>query len=411
MEVEIHLPRKLHELFTPSRGELRYRCAYGGRGSGKSYSFAFMALAFGAVEPLRILCTREFQSSLAESFFYELVNVIKTNIWLSDLYEVGAKYIRGIKGTSADGTEFIFKGLRRVNIKSLAQIDICIIEEADDIPESSIRDLFPTIRKDKSEIWVIWNPREKGSSVDKRFIQNKPSRCLIANVNYSDNPFLTSALKEERLNDLERLTQSDYAHVWDGDYLEQSHASVFYGKWEIKSFEADKRTWDGAYYGLDFGFSQDPTAGIMCWIYEGCLWIEYECGGIGIENDAIAPMLIRELPNVAQNTVRADSSLPATISQIRRAGLSRIVAAKKGAGSVESGIMFIRSMRKIYVHPRCKNAIHEFKSYSYKITNGGDITSDLAGGNDHWIDALRYALEPAMTVKSHGVSGTAVRGL
>ena len=394
MEVSFRLPEKLHSLFAMPRGAVRYRCAYGGRGSGKSFSFASMALIFGAIEPLRILCVREFQASLAESFFYELVNAIKTNEWLDDLYEVGAKFIRGRIGTAAEGTEFIFKGLRRINIKSLSQIDICIIEEADDVSERALRDLFPTIRKEKSEIWVIWNPCTKGSAVDKRFIQNQSHNCAIAKVNYTDNPFFTSTLENERIADLERLSQGDYAHVWEGDYLEQSHASVFYGKWEIKSFEADENKWDGPYFGLDFGFSQDPTAAVMAWVYDGCLWVEYECGGVGIENDEIASMLLTQMPRIAGNVVRADSAYPATISQIRRSGIANIIAAKKGVGSVEEGIKQIRAFRRVFIHPRCSNTLNEFKNYSYKVTSGGDVTSILIDSDNHWIDAIRYAIEP-----------------
>ena len=107
-EVEVKLPEKLIPVFAPPRGSVRYRGAWGGRGSAKSASFATMAAIFGYIEPLRILCTREFQNSIKESFHAEIKTSINRYPFLQNSYDVGENYIRGL-----NGTEFIFKGLRR----------------------------------------------------------------------------------------------------------------------------------------------------------------------------------------------------------------------------------------------------------------------------------------------------------
>lgn len=148
-QVDVKLPPKLVPVFAPPRGELRYRGAYGGRGSAKSFSFAKMAAIYGYMEPLRILCTRDIQDSIKESFHAELKNAIASEPWLAAAYDVGVDYLRG-----HNGTEFIFKGLRHniSSIKSTAQIDLCIVEEAEDVPQYSWDDLEPTIRTPKSEI-------------------------------------------------------------------------------------------------------------------------------------------------------------------------------------------------------------------------------------------------------------------
>ena len=86
---------------------MRFRGAYGGRGSAKSFSFAKMAAIWGYAEPLRILCTRDIQDSIKESFHAELKNAIASEQWLEAAYDVGIDYLRG-----KNGTEFIFKGLR-----------------------------------------------------------------------------------------------------------------------------------------------------------------------------------------------------------------------------------------------------------------------------------------------------------
>ena len=138
----IQLPPKLLPIFGPERGAARYRALYGGRGSGKSATAALMASVWGYAEPLRILCAREFQVSIAESFHAELKAAIQSRPWLDAHYEIGKDYLRG-----NNGTEFIFRGIRRneQSIKSLAKIDLTILEEAEDIPETSWLALEATV--------------------------------------------------------------------------------------------------------------------------------------------------------------------------------------------------------------------------------------------------------------------------
>jgi len=66
-----------------------------------------------------------------------------------------------------------------------------------------------------------------------------------------------------------------------------------------------------------------------------------------------------------------------------------------GKGSVEDGIQFIRSFEQVIIHPRCKSVLSEFRLYSYKTDRlSGDILPVPVDANNHWIDSLRYALEP-----------------
>lgn len=386
----IKLPNKLVPILGKPLGSVQYRAMYGGRGSAKSYSAALMAAVRGYAEPLRILCAREFQVSIAESFHAELKAAIESQPWLSAHYDIGRDYLRG-----KNGTEFIFRGLRRneQSIKSLAKIDLTIVEEAEDVPENSWLALEATVfRQPKSELWAIWNPRDKGSPVDRRFRQNPPPNALIAEINWQDNPFFPAGLKKLRERQLQLLDPATYAHIWDGAYLENSNLQIMAGKWVVEEFDP-MPTWDGPYQGGDFGFG-DPTAAVRCWVRGDDLYISHEAYRERLDIDDTTPFICAQIPDWARYVSRWDSSRPETISYIRRHGMPEATAVEKWQGSVEDGIQFMRSFGRIVVHPRCKNVAREMRLYSYKTNAAGDILNVPADDHNHSIDAIRYALQP-----------------
>jgi phage terminase large subunit len=389
---KVELPRKLLPVFAKPRGAVLYRGAHGGRGSGKSFNFAKMAAIWGYAEPLRVLATREFQASIKESFHAEVKAAIASEPWLQAHYDVGVDYLRG-----RNGTEFIFRGLRHGigSIKSLAKIDLTIVEEAEDVPEEAWLALEATVfRQPNSELWPIWNPRREGSPVDLRFRKNPPARALIAELNWNDNPFFPPNMDELRRREQERLDSNTYAHVWEGAYLTNSDAQVFAGKWRIAEFEP-AADWDGPYQGGDFGYAQDPTAAVRAYIRGDTLYVSHECFGRQIELDAIGGRVNDEIPDFAAYVSRWDSASPGSISILTRHGVPRAVGAPKWQGSVDDGIRFLRSFREIVVHPRCRQLAQELRLYSYKVDRlTGDVMPVIVDANNHGIDALRYAVAP-----------------
>ena len=388
----IELPPRLVPVFAPARGAVQYRAAHGGRGSGKSYTFALMAAVWGYAEPLRILCTREFQVSIAESFHAELKSAIASQPWLEAHYDVGRDYLRG-----RNGTEFIFRGLRRneQSIKSLAKIDLTIVEEAEDVPESSWLALEATVfRQPASELWAVWNPRMDGSPVDNRLRKNPPANAIVTELNWQDNPFFPPGLQTLRKREQERLDPNTYAHVWEGAYLANSDAQVFAGKWAVEEFEPSE-LWDGPYHGLDFGFAADPTAAVRLYVSDDTLFVSHEAGRSKLELDDTRAYVEAAIPGISGYVIRADSARPESVSYLKRHGLPRIQSVDKWSGSVEDGIQFLRSFRRIIVHPRCTETIREMRLYSYKVDrHTGDVLPTLVDAHNHYIDAMRYALAP-----------------
>lgn len=381
---------------------MQYRALYGGRGSAKSHSAALMAAVWGYAEPLRILCTREYQVSIRESFHAELKGAILGHPWLAKSYDVGVDYIR----SKRNETTFIFRGLARniQSIKSLARIDLTIVEEAEDTAEESWLALEPTVfRQPRSEIWPLWNPRRIGSAVDDRFRKHPPppSSALIAEVNWNDNPFFPEHLEKLRLRDQERLDANTYAHIWDGAYLVNSAAQVFANKWKVKQFEVSP-SWDGPYQGGDFGFAVDPTAAVRCYIGGDYLFVTHEAGGLQMELDRTAASICHgglgvsgQIPDFEKYASRWDSSAPGSISMIQRYGLPKAIGVEKWPGSVEDGIRFLRNFKRILIHPRCVELIKEMRLYSYKVDRlTQDILPVIVDAHNHYIDALRYAVAP-----------------
>lgn len=407
--VKLAIPPKLIPLFTAP--DKRYRCAYGGRGSGKTRTFALMTAVRGyqlaeSGDRGVILCAREFMNSLDESSMEEVKQAIRSVEWLERYYDIGEKYIR----TNNGRVKYVFSGLRHNldSIKSKAKIQLCWIDEAEGVSEVAYQKLLPTIREEGSELWVTWNPESNGSPTDNRFRKDIGVEGECIEMQYWDNPWFPSVLELERLSDLRRLDPQTYAWIWEGAYLESSDKQVFNGKYRIEEFEAPKKGWDGPYYGVDWGFSQDPTAGVRAWVNGDKLMIDYEYAKVGLELDETAQALIKAIPGIEKHTVRADNARPESISYVKRNGLSRIEGVKKGKGSVEDGIQFIRSFREVIIHPRCTKTLEEFRLYSYKVDRlSGDVLSDIVDANNHLIDALRYALEPLMRRNTYSWSGFA----
>lgn len=383
----IEIPEAFGFLLEPELGEVRYRVAYGGRGSAKSWQFARAALIHGARRPLRVLCAREYQSSIKDSV-HRLLEEQAQKIGLEAFYEVLQAEIRG-----RNGTQFIFKGLRRnvQEVKSTEGIDICWVEEAEAVSDESWRVLIPTVRKERSEIWVSFNPALESDPTYQRFVEEQPARSIVRRVGYRDNPWLPDVLREEA-RELQKRDPEAYAHVWGGEPWRRSEAEVLSGKWSVDEFEPAEH-WDGPYYGADWGFARDPTVLVRCWVGDGRLMIDHDERGVQWSMDEIARRF-RRVPGAEEHTIRADSARPETINEVSSRGL-RVKAADKWSGSVKDGVEHLRSYEEIVIHPRCKGLITEARMWSYKTdSRTGDVLPKLKDGHDHGWDAVRYALGP-----------------
>uniref|UniRef100_UPI00403D83A4 PBSX family phage terminase large subunit n=1 Tax=Pasteurella multocida TaxID=747 RepID=UPI00403D83A4 len=397
MKTQIEIPPKLIPVF--SKPNMRYRGSFGGRGSAKTRTFAKMTAVVAYQRAMNnesgvILCGREFMNSLEDSSLEEVKQAIRAESFLNDFFEIGEKYIR----TKCGRVSYIFSGLRHNldSIKSKARILLAWVDEAESVSEMAWSKLIPTVREHNSEIWLTWNPEKRDSATDKRFRQFPPENSAIVEMNYTDNPWFPDVLEQERLNDKKRLDDATYRWIWEGAYLEASEAQIFNGKYEELEFKPNQ-DFNGPYFGLDFGFAKDPTAAVKCWVFDNNLYIEYEAGKTGLELDHTAGFMKERVPDIEKYILRADSARPESISYLKRNGIPRIEGVKKWSGSVEDGIEHIKSYNKVYIHPRCKETLREFRLYSYKTDRlTGDVLPTVLDEHNHYIDAIRYALNPLM---------------
>jgi len=381
------LPPKLHALLHPSR-PARYRIASGGRGSGKSFSYATALILRAVGSKVRVLCCREIQRSVKESVLRLLADRIEA-MGLGQWFDIGATSI-----TCMNGSEFIFEGLHAniTKIKSLEGVQLCWCEESERISERSWETLIPTIRTAGSEIWATLNPDDAQAATFARFVTNPPPATLHEHVIYSDNPWFPVELERERAY-LQSVDDDAHRHVWEGQCRTASDAQILKGKYFVEEFVPGE-TWDGPYFGVDFGFSQDPTVMTKAWIHERTLYIEREAWQVGCDIDRL-PGLFDTVPGSREHASRADSARPETISYLQKHGFGHMQSVQKWSGSVEDGIAHLRQYERIVIHPRCTHIVEEFRLYSYKVDRlSGDVLPDVVDAFNHGVDALRYSLQP-----------------
>ena len=225
-------PVKLACLFDPPKS--RYRVLHGGRGGAKSWGVARALLIKAAKEPLRILCAREFMTSMRDSV-HKLLSDQIIDLGLQTFYEITQASIRG-----KNGSEFSFVGLKNnvANVKSYEGVDICWVEEAQTVTRLSWNVLVPTIRKPDSEIWVTFNPELETDETYQRFVVHKPENAVVTKVNWNDNPWFPDTLKLE-MESLKARDPEAHRTVWEG-FCRQTVDGAIFAK-EVQMAELENR--------------------------------------------------------------------------------------------------------------------------------------------------------------------------
>jgi phage terminase large subunit len=282
-------------------------------------------------------------------------------------------------------------------IKSLQGYTRAWVEEAQALSQRSLDLLTPTIREPGSELWFSWNPESPKDAVDRFFAEHAGDPdFLCVSVTHRNNPWFPDELKRDMERDRAR-DPGRWRHVWEGEYASRSARQVF-RNWRVEPFA----TPEGVVFrfGADWGFANDPTVLVRCWLSDRTLYIDQAVAAVRCEVDA-TPRLFARVAGSRTWPITADPARPEMISYMRRAGF-RMREAAKGPGSVEEGVRFLQSF-DIVVHPDCDPSLaEELANYSFRTDpDTGEVLPLLEDRWNNCIDALRYALEALRRARTH----------
>lgn len=373
----IEIPSEFKRLFDSDWREV---AIYGGRYSLKSHTVARVLLIRARQKKTRVGCFREFQSSIAESSHQLLSDLIK-HYNLTD-FQVTDKAIIN----TVNGSDFLFKGLwnNEQSIKSVEGIDVAWVEEAQTISKESLEVLTPTVRKDGSQIIYTYNRFTEDDPVHTRLIVEGRPNTLIINVNY-DIAIKYGMMPKVILDEIEDDKANRpalYKHKWLGE--PSSSERKVYKDWAIiEEIPHEARL---ERYGLDFGYTNDPTAIVAIHYYNGGYILDEITYQRGLKNNQIAEIL----KNQTESIVVADSAEPKSIDEIREHGIN-IIPTVKGKDSILNGINKVQQQR-ISMTKRSVNLIKEYRNYLFKTDKNGKIVNEPEEIFNHMMDAVRYGI-------------------
>jgi len=347
----------------------------------KSHTVARILLIKARQNKTRIACFREFQNSIADSS-YQLLSDLIREYKLTDFQLTQNSIVNTITGS-----DFLFKGLwnNEQSIKSIEGIDIAWVEEAQTVSEKSLEVLTPTIRKEGSQLIYTYNRLLEEDPVHKRLVMEGRPNTLIINVNYDiaeKYGMLPDVIKAE-IEDDKKNRPGLYKHKWLGEPF--SSERKIYKDWAILDELPHEARLER--YGLDFGYSNDPTAIVAIYKYNGGFILDEIAYQKGLSNKQIADIL----KYLDQALVIADSAEPKSIDEIKLYGIN-ILPCVKGKDSVNQGIQYLQDQR-ISVTKRSHNIIREYNNYFWKADKDGKIVNVPEGGFDHAMDAARYGTD------------------
>ena len=270
--------------------------------------------------------------------------------------------------------------------------DILYLNEANHIPYPIVEQLMIRTR---GTTFIDYNPTNKFWVHE--LLKTEPEACKVIHSTYKDNPWLEQSI----INKIEgRKGNNNFWRVYGLGEDGISEGLVFDN---FKTEDFDKERFAKYYHGIDWGFSNDPFAYIRCAIEQENLYICDEIYQKGLLNKDSAP-LVREI--LGDDFVTCDSSEPKSIQEYRKIHRINAIAAKKGPGSIESGIKKMQEFKNIIIHPTCPNSENEYQNYQWLKNNIGEQMRKPVDAFNHGIDGTRYAIEKVNNGKTLRVRST-----
>lgn len=385
----------------------RYRVCKGSRASKKSKTTALNSIVRIMEYPqANMLCVRKTFRTLKDSCFTELKWAIR-RLGVEEWWDVKESPLE--MTYKPTGQKILFRGLDDPLKVTSITVEVGVlcwlwIEEAYEIgSEADFDTLDESIRGEMppglfKQITLTFNPWNEHHWMKKRFFDAPPDPDILAmTTNYLCNEWLDAADKKV-FETMKTNNPRRYRVAGLGDWGIVD--GLVYENWEERLFsieEVRKTPGIRSAFGLDFGYTNDPTA-LFCGLIDTTnktLWVFDEIYKPGMSNEDIA----RDITGAgySKERIRADSAEPKSIDRLRTLGIQHIRKARKGKDSVNNGIDFIQDY-KIFIHPRCVNFLTEIGNYTWATdTKTGKKLNIPIDDFNHLMDAMRYALEEFIT--------------
>jgi phage terminase large subunit len=390
-------------LFTENK---RYFILIGGRSAGRSFVASQFANAnLMAPEYFRCAIMRYVLTDIRNSIFQEILDRADENETINELdikehgltitYQENKINGIGFKKSSGD---------QKSKLKSLASYNCVIIEEADEVHEEDFMQLDDSLRTIKSNIKVIMmlNPPSKNHWIIKRFFNLDPSEhdgyyklslkpevahnTVFIHSTYKDNEKNISHSTKSNFEQYKATRPDHYYNMIEGLVSEGARGRIF-TNWQRISDEEYEQLPYPVSYGLDFGFTNDPTALTEIKTHNNKVYCRELIYRAGLTNQDIS----REMERLGVNKeaeIIADSAEPKSIEELGRLGWI-VIPATKGADSVRAGIDILLGKEVYYTHSS-KNIDTEVQEYKWALDRNKEPTNAPIDEQNHSIDSLRY---------------------
>lgn len=401
------MAKKLSELVLPAYREFwntrkTYVVCKGSRGSGKSKAAALWHIYHMMKYPQsNTLVVRKTERTLRDSCYSDLKWAIRQlgveKYWKAITSPLEITYL-------PTGQKILFRGLDDAFKITSISVPVGVLnflwfEEFYEITsEQDFDTLDESIRGQLPEgywkrITATFNPWSENHFAKKRFFDNPDENTLAMTTTYLDNPYLSETdimlLEQMKLRNPRRFQVAGLGNWGISDGL-------IYENWREEQFSLDSMREFKTISGLDFGYTNDPTAFVVGFIdmKDMRIFIWDEMYEKGLSNSDIYDR-IRKM-GYSKERIIADSAEPKSIDELRNLGLRKIKGARKGRDSINNGIQFIQNF-EIVIHPRCTNFLREISSYCWDKDKFGKSVNKPVDDENHLMDSLRYAASEYVT--------------
>lgn len=367
---------------------------YGGASSGKSHG-VFQKIILKALNPKfkhprKILVLRKVGATVRDSVFADIMSSL-SYFGILDKCRINMSAFRI---TLPNGAEFIFKGMDNPEkIKSIKGISDVVMEEASEFTLDDYTQLTLRLRDKKhleKQIYLMFNPVSKANWVYNAFFVKSPKNTVVYQTTYKDNRFLDEVTKEN-IEELANRNEAYYKIYALGEFATLD--KLIFPKYEKRILNKDKLSYLPSFFGLDYGFINDPSAFLHVKIDDKNkkLYVLEEYVRKGLTNDKVSEA-IKNL-GYAKEIIEADSAEKKSNQELRNLGIPRVHDVKKGPGSVMQGIQYILQF-DIIVDERCVKTIEELENYTWKKDKKtNEYINEPVDSYNHCIDAIRYAIQ------------------